>query len=148
MIYRNERPSSKNLLPRAKAEEYWDGKERRRHVRFKKALEVTYVIEKKPHLRDGKTVDISEGGLKLLLAEKLAIGTMMDLHIAIPCSDKTTDTEMEGEVVWSSEARDDAISGKRLFYSGIKFFAIPEPRGTSLIGYINSLAEDSGGQHS
>lgn len=143
MIYRSERASRKKALPRAKIEEYWDGKERRRHVRFKKALELTYMIEKRPHLKNGRTVDISEGGLKLLLAEKLAVGTIMDLHITLPDSAKSVEIEIEGEVVWSSEAKEDAVSDKRLFYSGIKFFAMPEPSGANFINYISSLPEDS-----
>ena len=142
MVYKNERTSAKKSLPRAKAEEYWNGKERRRHVRFKKALELTYMVEKKPHLKHSRTVDISEGGLKLVLAEKLATGTIMDLRIALPNS-RNTEIEIEGDVVWSGDAKDEEGSGKRLFYSGIKFFAIPEPSGTDLINYLRSLAKDS-----
>ena len=143
MVYKNERTSAKKSLPRAKAEEYWNGKERRRHVRFKEALELTYMIERKPHLKHGRTVNISEGGLKLVLAEKLATGTIMDLRIALPNSKKNTEIEIEGDVVWSGDAKDEEGSGKRLFYSGIKFFAIPEPSGTDLINYLRSLAKDS-----
>ena len=143
MIYKNERASAKRSLARAKAEEYWNGRERRRHVRFKNALELTYIIEKRPHLKQTKTVDISEGGLKLVLAEKLAAGTMMDIRITLPGSEKNTEVEVEGEVVWSDDAKEVESSGKRLFYSGIKFFAIPEPSARSLISYIKSLAKDS-----
>src|SRR3989338_2613326 len=84
LLYRNEKVSSKRASPHAKIEEYWNGMERRRYARFKKILEVTYKIEKKPHLKAGKTVDISEGGVKLLLDEKLAKGTIVDLQIALP----------------------------------------------------------------
>lgn len=143
MIYKNEKASAKRSVPRAKAEEYWDGIERRRHVRFKKAVELTYTIEKRPHLKQTKTVDISEGGLKLVLAEKLAVGAIVDLRMTLPGSEKNTEVEVEGEVVWSSDAKAEEGSGKRLFYSGIKFFAIPEPSATDLISYVMSLAKDS-----
>ena len=137
MVYRNERISSRDLVSRAKIEEYWNGKERRHHVRFKKALEVTYSVEKKSGLNSSKTVDISEGGVKLLLDEKLSEGTMINLHIVLPNSKKILD--VEGEIVWSSESQETDASNKRFFYSGIRFFAMRKPSGTILIDYIRSL---------
>lgn len=137
MLYKGERMLSKKVLPRAKIEECWNGRERRRHVRFKKMLEATYVIEKKPRLKSGKTVDISEGGAKLILAEKLSKGTMLCLEISIPGSQNTV--EMEGEIVWSNESNETDPSGKRLFYSGVRIVAIKEPSAADFINYIRSL---------
>lgn len=141
LLYRNEKILAKKASPHAKIEEYWNGMERRRYARFREILEAMYKIEKRPHLKTGKTVDISEGGVKLLLDEKLAKGTIIDLQIAFPNSKKSA--EVEGEVVWTSEYQEADASIKRLFHSGVKFLAINQPQGTNLIDYIRSLSEDS-----
>lgn len=141
MLYKAEHFSTNNLRPQARVEEYWDGRDRREHIRFKRDLDVTYIVEKRTHLKaNGKSVDISEGGLKLLLSEKLAKGTLMDLIIELPGSKEMI--EVEGEVAWSEEAKVKDDSGKRYFHSGVKFSAIKEPSGRGLVDYINSLASD------
>jgi hypothetical protein len=107
-------------------------------------LAVKYVPVKRPHLKNSaKSIDISEGGMKLLLDEKLATGTILDLTVELPNTKKTA--KIEGEVMWSSEATDiepDA-DGKRLFHAGIKFFAIREPSGWHIVDYIRSKAAKS-----
>jgi len=142
-IYRNERQAAMGRLQHAKVEEYWGGKERRQHLRFKRELDVTYKVTKKPHLVNTcKTVDVSEGGLKLCLEEKLLKGTILDLKIFVPNAKRTA--EVEGEVVWSDDIRDQDPYGKRHFHSGIKFCTIREPSGASLIDYIRSLGQAPG----
>ncbi len=139
MLYKTERFLVKKRLPSAMVEEYWNGRERRQHVRFQKALEVTYIVEKRPHLNNnGKTVDISEGGIKILLGEKLSEGVILDLKVSLPGSQEPA--ELEGMVVWSEDVKEKDASGKRCFHSGVKFSAIKEPSGKRLINYIYSLA--------
>ena len=139
MLYRNEFTASKNNRHHAKIEEYWAGSERRKYNRFKKTLDVVYVVEKKPHLNsNGHTIDISEGGMRLVLDEKLPKGAIMDFKILIPGSSQ--DAEVEGEVVWCEEAKYDEASGKRHFCHGIKFLAVKEPSGKHLSDYIRSIS--------
>jgi len=141
MIYGTDRLSKKSRQPRAIVEEYWDGRERRQYVRFKKTLEVEYIILRKPHLdNDGKTLDISEGGVKLMTGEKLGAGTILEIRIALPNSRHVA--EVEGEVVWSEEAVGKGDGGERLFHSGIKFSSIREPGGAALLDYIRLLGSD------
>lgn len=135
-VYRRENAVSRRERRKASLEEYWSGKERRRHVRFKNRLEVDYTVEKKPRLK-GYTVDISEGGLKVLIAEKLGLGSILGLTIALP--DNRVPAKIEGEVVWCEEKDTASDSGERLFCSGIKFLAVKEPSKSSLIQYIRSL---------
>ncbi|MFA6143046.1 MAG: PilZ domain-containing protein [Candidatus Omnitrophota bacterium] len=143
MIYLHERVLTKNNTPHAMMEEYWSGKERREHFRFEKSLNVSYAVEKKQHLKNsGKTVDISEGGMKLLLDEKLPISTIVDLKVTLPNSRKFA--EVEGEVIWSEEVKEIDPSGKRLFHSGIRFLAVKEPSNGKLAEYVRSLASDLG----
>jgi len=141
MLYRKELLFKKSRRTRAVAEEYWNGRERRRHVRFKKVLEMEYAVIKKPHLKNStRTVDISEGGVKLLADEKFGIGALLALKITVPAS--SAQVELEGEVVWSEEAVGKDDHGKRLFHSGVKFSSIREPDGAHLMDYIRSLSSD------
>jgi len=138
MIYMREAGSSKKNRQKASLEEYWSGKDRRRHMRFNDKLEVSYAVIKKAKLKNkGHTIDISEGGLKILIPEKLGKGDMVGFTIALPGNGKTAN--VEGEVIWSEEFKNADPSGRRMFYSGIRFLAIKEPSDAGLIKYIRSL---------
>ena len=137
MLWAHERIANKKTTPHAIAEECWMNEERREHSRFKKGLEIDYRIKKKPHFKSGKTVNISKGGMKLLLDEKLPEGTPMDIKLYIP--EKNRVVEVEAEVVWTKDAEEKNLSDKRFFHSGIKFIAIKEPSGLHLSDYICSL---------
>ena len=138
MIYMREISSSKKDSRKASLEEYWSGKERRRHIRFKNKLEVSYSLSKKSKFKNNAyTIDISEGGLKILIAEKLGPCAIMEFIIVLPDSGRSA--KVEGEVLWSEEFKGTDPSGRRLFYHGIKFLGIKEPSGCSLIDYIRSL---------
>src|SRR3989338_7277335 len=145
MLYKNERASSARFVPHAKLEEYWNGSERRRCGRFQKDLEVNYLVEKKPHLKNGRALDISEGGLKLLLDEKPAVGTILDLKITLPGSKEMA--EIEGEVAWAEEAKasppaSGTLSDKRQFRVGVRFLAVKGTSARELAKYIGSVCAD------
>lgn len=138
MIYMHEVNSSKKDSRKALLEEYWSGKERRRHIRFKNKLEVLYAVAKKSKLKNNAyTIDISEGGLKILIAEKLEKGAILEFIIVFPDSGRSA--KIEGEVLWSGDFKGVDPSGRRLFYHGIKFLGVEEPQGSSIIDYIRSL---------
>ncbi len=142
IVNRNERLSAKTCLSHAVIEQYWDGKNRRKYSRFKKELKVIYSIEKKQHLKNNAcTVDISEGGMKLLLDKKLSNGSVLGLKVEMP--DVRDTAEVECRVVWSEELKGDNADGKRLFYTGLEFCAIREPHGMPLVNYIRSLVDES-----
>lgn len=137
MLWAHEKLTSKKTIPHAKIEECWPNEERRRHPRFDKDLEVEYNVEKKPHLKRNKTVNISKGGMKLLLDEKLPQGAIIDIKVYI--TEKNRMVEIEAEVVWTKDAEGNHPSGKRFFHSGIKFIAIKEPSNMHFWEYLNSL---------
>ncbi len=142
MIFKTDSFSLRKRLRNAKAEEYWDGTNRRRHPRFPQSLEVTYSVIKKrpPEKATGKTVDISEGGLKLILDEKLLPGSSINLQISLPGSNHKA--EATADVVWTedaSEVRD--LSGKRFFYSGVKFSSLKDLSGKYFIDHIRSIRD-------
>ena len=134
MLWGHERIATKRVIPRAKIEEYWDGEERRLHERFSRALEVEYSVEKRPHRKNGRTVDLSKGGMKLLLDEKLPKGAVLDLKM--PVLGKRQTIELEAEVIWTNDADRKDPSGKRFFFSGLKFIAVKEPAGVHLSEYL------------
>ncbi|MFA5255476.1 MAG: PilZ domain-containing protein [Candidatus Omnitrophota bacterium] len=137
MLWGHERIATKKVIPRAKIEEYWSGEDRRLHERFNNDLEVEYNVRMKPQLKNGKTVNLSKGGMKLLLDEKLPKGTILCLKIHIPEKERTI--EVETEVVWTNDADKNDPSGKRFFFSGLKFISIKEPSGAHLSEYLAGL---------
>lgn len=141
MLYRNDRALAKNGLRRAMMEECWEGKERRAHVRFKKCLEVSYAHRKRPQASasNGKTVDISLGGAKLLLEEKLAKGAILFLKLVLPETGHAV--EAEGEIVWSEEQGGKDPDGRRMFHAGVKFLTVKSPTETPLFDYIRKLPD-------
>ena len=141
MIYKNERAQVRGRRSHAVIEGCWNGKERRAHARFKRALNVVYVLQKKPNLRNNvKTVDISEGGVKLLMDEKLCKGVVMNVRLEIPGTKKVI--EIEGEVVWSEEVKCKDNPNKRFFHAGIMFSAIKEPEAKAYINYMRAISAD------
>jgi hypothetical protein len=139
MLLRNEGFRTKDGLRQATGGS-WSGANRRQYPRFDQSLDVTYGVIKKPSYQNlsGKTVDISESGVKLALDEKLSPGTFISLKIALPGSNKVS--ELVGNIVWTEDATDIADpSGKRFFYSGIRFVSPGEPSGMNLINHIRSI---------
>ena len=141
LLFRHEGEAAKKAIPHAEIKEFWDGRERRRYVRFKKSLDVTYALDKRPLSNNCKTVDISRGGMRLLLGEKLAKGTTLVLRVALPHSTKAA--EVRGSVAWSSEAQELGASDRRLFCSGIEFFDAKGRSIEEILSYIRSLGECS-----
>ena len=144
MIFKNEGLALKNKLHKARVEECWHGECRRKHPRISKSLGVVYSVVKNHAVKNmsGNTVNISEGGVKLLLDEKLPPETTLSLKITI--SDPGEAAEVTGEIIWTEDAADvNDPSGKRFFYSGIKFSSTKNPSGIKLTEYIRSLTVDN-----
>ena len=141
LISTSERVQAKRSLPHGIVKDYWAGKERRKFTRFKTALQVNYVVEKKLNGRSScRTIDISEGGMRILIDEKLSKETILDLQILANSTQKIA--HVKGEVVWTEEASDENDEGKRFFYVGIRFVTINEPHHKSLIEYVRSIATE------
>jgi c-di-GMP-binding flagellar brake protein YcgR len=137
MLWGHERIATKRVVSRAKVEEFWDGEERRSHERFNKDLEVEYSVRTRPHFKNSRTVDLSRGGMKLLLDEKLPKGAILGLKLYIPERRRTIEAEVE--VVWTNDADKKDLSGRRFFFSGLKFISIKEPAGIHLSEYLTHL---------
>jgi len=140
MLWGHEKIAIKKVTPHAKIKEYWNESERRSHARFNKDLEVEYGVEKKPRLKTSKALNISKGGMKLLLDEKLSKGTILNLKMSLP--EKKQAVEIEAEVVWTKDTDEKDLSGKRFFHSGLKFIAVKESSGAHFLQYMTQLESD------
>jgi c-di-GMP-binding flagellar brake protein YcgR len=136
MLWAHEKITNKRIVPHATVEDCWPNEDRREHRRFPDGVTVEYGIEKRPHLKGGKVVNMSKGGMKLLLDEKLSEGDIIDLKIYMP--GKKDAAEVEAQVVWTKDAQTEDGSGKRFFHSGIKFIAIKESADNRITDYIRS----------
>lgn len=144
MVVRNEGIASRKLIPQAVVDGYLKGADRRKYVRFRRSLDAIYKIEKRPHIRMlCRTIDISQGGLRLLIDAKFAQGEVLHVIITMPDSDNLK-IEAEGKVIWSESAHDFTDpSGKRYFYAGIQFCGITQHNAELLTNFIKTLSEDS-----
>jgi c-di-GMP-binding flagellar brake protein YcgR len=68
------------------------------------------------------TEDISEGGVKVTIKEKLDINSFTDLEIFV----KEVPIKCVGKVVWIEERESDLIEGEIFFDIGIKFQEISQ----------------------
>jgi hypothetical protein len=136
MLWAHEKITIKRVIPHATVEECWTDEERREHKRFADGAVVEYRVEKRPHLKGGKVINMSKGGMKLLLDEKLQPGAIMNLKIYMP--EKKSAAEVEAEVVWTKDADLKNPAGKRFFHSGIKFIAIKDSADIHITDYLNS----------
>lgn len=73
----------------------------RRHGRLGVRLQIQCaVLGRPPREFGGRTVDMSPGGVQLLLPEALPVGTHLQLSLEIPMGPRS----LEGEVVWCAPA--------------------------------------------
>lgn len=88
--------------------------ERRRFPRLPIFVEVGGKQSDCPSVK-AKSVDISEGGMRLLLPEEFPKGKVMYLEINFPFPSVVT----RGKVVWTKEVEE---KEGRLFQTGIEFY--------------------------
>ncbi len=81
------------------------GEERRRYPRSAAALRINYQIGNEPAVHYNCVVrDISEGGIRLSLYQRVARGSSVRLQIYLP--DAQEPTLVFGKVVWERETSD------------------------------------------
>jgi c-di-GMP-binding flagellar brake protein YcgR len=130
----------KSKITRGAVKEYWNGQERRKSLRINASLVVRYSIEKRYSINSGKMKDVSSGGMRLILNEKLKEEAFILLEFDLP--DGKEIIKAEGKVIWSSgEFGERDESGKRLFQTGIQFVNIKAEGKKRLVTYIEKIAE-------
>lgn len=117
----------------------WDGKERRRFVRDDFPCKII-VYTPKQHVLVVHTENISCGGVKVILEEKLPISSVVGLELylgrqIISC---------KGRVVWVVENVDPVAKVSLLFDTGIEFYEIDEKDETMIKNIIDAIMYGKG----
>ena len=140
LIHKEDLKSKADRMARGEVEKYWNGAERRRHVRFDASIKVRYTLKRSSPDGDAVSRDISEGGIRLLVDKKLERGTILNLRIAN--GPQAQPISLEGVIVWCNEARDKKDSdGRRLFHIGVKLTRIEKGSRDIFYGMIRSFEE-------
>jgi c-di-GMP-binding flagellar brake protein YcgR len=113
-------------------------REKRRYVRANGLVLVNYKI---PDLEiEGKSsaYDVSGGGLRITVNQKLDLATSIEMEIYLPGSSQPI--LAKGEVVWIKQVQEKLdtplAEEKKYFYIGIKFNAIDENSKNRIINYV------------
>lgn len=110
--------------------------ERRKHPRFSVHLPVEYTPSGM-FLRQGKTANISEGGLLLFLSELLEIGQNLIVKLFFSDGPKLNTIETVVQVVW----RDIYLTeGREDYRTGVKFVHISPEDFEKLKNFLRSLS--------
>ncbi|GAG15733.1 unnamed protein product, partial [marine sediment metagenome] len=130
----------------AKLNGFWDkGEERRRDFRVNTEIDVLYEVVSaglsKKQASMGK--NISLGGIRLALNEKLLLDTVLKLQFSISTNPKPIFTL--GRIVWIKEASESSTGQKeeRLFATGIKFTQISPEDEAALRSFINQKVKNA-----
>jgi len=113
----------------------WDGKERRRFIRVKFPCEITIKGQNK-HTLSSHTENVSLGGIRAILAEKLPVASEVSIDIYGLKSEPLT---CKGKVVWVFERR--LTFSKRAFGfdTGIEFYGIKSEDEEAIKDFIDSV---------
>ncbi|MFH1848309.1 MAG: PilZ domain-containing protein [Candidatus Omnitrophota bacterium] len=135
MLYMDDRANKRRKTPMGRMQAFWDEKNRRQFIRYQAELGVRYTHEN--ILADGKTRDMSLGGICLIACEKPRINTILQLEIEIPFNRQAITAH--GKVAWVKEdvsEKDD--SGRRYFIIGLEFIKISAESRAELSNYIKN----------
>lgn len=98
--------------------------ERRIFERIDASLKIKYeIVDKTPILKDATSKDISGGGMRISLNEKIDPGAILKLDIEVPGAANKTTTAY-GKVVWNRKV--DVVGAKMTTYyeTGIEFTSV------------------------
>lgn len=99
----------------------WDGADKRRFVRAKFPCKIIIYVPKE-HSITTKTKNISAGGVRVILSEKLDIVSMVGLEIFL--NDESV--KCQGRVVWSVEKTELGPNGSSQYDTGIEYYQIED----------------------
>lgn len=121
LLYLDEKQKKKAKVSTGKLTQVWDGSERRRFLRVPTDIPVRYSLPKNSNnLKNGRTKDISIGGICMTVNEKL--NPKVRLCLEIESEGSPPPISAKGEVVWVKEAVEQKnAEGIRYFDIGIEF---------------------------
>ncbi|MBU1121986.1 MAG: PilZ domain-containing protein [Candidatus Omnitrophica bacterium] len=99
----------------------WDGPERRKYVRIKFPCKI-FIFTPTQHIISTHTENISMGGIKLAIEEKLKISSLIDLEIYV--YDETI--VCKGKVTWGTKKESRCHKGVYYYDIGVDFHDISD----------------------
>ncbi|KPK96658.1 MAG: hypothetical protein AMJ95_12940 [Omnitrophica WOR_2 bacterium SM23_72] len=88
---------------------------------------------------ESHTENLGEGGIRVILAQRLSVTTAVDLDLFLPGDE--TPIRCKGEVVWANEMKPQGVN-PRLYDTGIKFIEISEQNKNTIRQLVHSLVEE------
>jgi hypothetical protein len=141
MLWQEER-WFRSTITHGLASKFWVLKERRRYVRFDEEIKIRYSPLRNPHnFHYSKTSNISKKGLCLLTYEKLKDKDFIELEMELPGFSRPI--KAMGQVMWVKDLHAKDTEGKRLFYTGVRFYKIKLKAEAMLLAHLNTLKQPS-----
>jgi len=107
----------------------------REHVRVSKSLEVKYQIKDGILGCGSRSLDISKGGIRLPIVQKLKPGTILELEINI--ENVSQPIKAIGEIMWISKRK----PGRYPFEVGVKFIEVTPIDSELLNGFCKDFLQ-------
>jgi len=92
----------------------WDGLNKRRFIRLNFPYTIHLYPENEASL-SAYTEDIGSGGIRVVLREKVEVGTVLDLEIYL----KQIPMACKGKVIWVKDKENHMLEGTKFFDTGI-----------------------------
>lgn len=113
-----------------------DMEERRRYFRLKNGVRVVYKKAARSGERELKVADVSGGGIRLPLDEKVEPGTFLELNLILP-DDKSTFFAF-AKVVWQKANSYVGEDGNKYFDTGVEFLKMNLKDRLEVIHYVHT----------
>lgn len=109
--------------------------EERRHPRFLLNLPIEYYRLKKEDAQSGYTVNASQGGLMVTLAEKLEVGELLKIKLFFSFGPEMNAIETLSRVVWTNPGE-----REKEYRTGVQFLEISPEDQNRLALFLQKLA--------
>jgi hypothetical protein len=96
----------------------WNGVEKRRFVRANFPCKIS-ILSKHQHIIETHTENIGAGGIRVIIEERLDIGSTVGLKIYL---EKEKPSACKGKIVWVVEKESNYRTGFFLYDTGVEFF--------------------------
>lgn len=116
--------------------------EKRQSPRANIFCKITTIFGERLLVLNSYTENISEGGVKVILEEKLHVSTEVDLELSL--SNGKAPIKCKGQVIWSNEIKSDEAERNYIFDTGIKFTQISQEDKNSVNELVRRLVKEQG----
>lgn len=116
--------------------------EKRKSPRANIFCKISTIFGERLLVLNSYTENISDGGVKVILEQKLHVSTEVDLELTL--ADHKPAIKCKGQIVWSDEIASDEPERHYIFDTGIKFTQISPEDLRSVNELVNRLIKEQG----